>query len=345
MTKKMKWTVFVVVGLVIILFIILIRPWYVFLTGSLKISPVKTLFSLSSIKKIDDQINIVILGIAGGNHDGPNLSDSIIVANYNFRTNFLSLINLPRDIWSSSLREKINAAYAFGEARNPGGGMKLAEVEIGTVVGLPIQNTVIIDFSEFSRLIDDLGGIDVNIENSFTDNQFPITGRENDSCSGDPNFGCRYESVTFRQGQTHMNGETALKFVRSRHALGNEGSDFARGKRQLIVIEAVKIKVSGILKTFNIDKVSRLYSSVNNLIKRDISNQDLAIVGKNILLGKNFQQKSFYLTEDLFETPDYSLYDGQWVLIPKNNDRQKLYKIIACFLKNHDEKTCLQTTL
>src|SRR5689334_8578368 len=87
--------------------IVIIGPYYNFLTKTLKISPLKTLLTFGVPNSYDNQITIVILGIAGGNHDGPNLSDSISVFNYNIKNNKLLTVSLPRDIWTDTLRSKI----------------------------------------------------------------------------------------------------------------------------------------------------------------------------------------------------------------------------------------------
>jgi polyisoprenyl-teichoic acid--peptidoglycan teichoic acid transferase len=69
------------------------------------------------IKKSDGNINILLLGIGGGTHDGPNLSDTMIFASINQLKNKVVLISLPRDLWSPDLDNKINVAYADGESK------------------------------------------------------------------------------------------------------------------------------------------------------------------------------------------------------------------------------------
>lgn len=315
------------------------RPYYQFVTGTLKISPFQALFFDSQVKKVDDSVNILVLGIAGGNHDGPNLSDSIMVLHYNFKTDHLDIIGIPRDIWSNTLRDKINSAYAYGEAKQTGGGLKLAKAEVGAIVGMPVQYSMVIDFSKYKELIDYLGGINVVIENSFTDNQYPIDGKENDLCGGDPDYKCRYETITFQKGKTHIDGTTALKFVRSRHAEGDEGSDFARSRRQQLVITAIKDNVIKIVKSYNIDKIKGLYDKINSLVIRDVTNQQLVIIARDVVFSKKYSQKNFFLPEDMFTVPDYSQYDGQYVLIPTNGF-DNLHKFVQCLIEKEDEGKC-----
>lgn len=309
--------------------VIYVWPYYVFLTKTLHISVLKTLFTSGSLKTYNNQVNVLILGIAGGDRtgDNPNLSDTIILANYNFKTNRLTTISIPRDIWSETLHNKINSAYSFG-------GSNLAKREIETVVGMPIQYAAVIDFDKFKELVDFFGGIDIEVDNPFTDNLFPIAGRENDTCDGDLEFRCRYQTISFTKGKTHMDGATALNFVRSRHAEGNEGSDFAREKRQQKVIASIKNKIVDIAKQRPLNQLDELYNLMNKIVVRDITNQQTAVIAKNIFLKGKFQQNAIVLTEDFFNVPDYSSrYNGMWVLVPKGKDFSVIQNYIVCNLK------------
>ncbi len=327
-----KPVIFIVVALIAVLFYF-VTPYYLFLTKTLKVSLLKTLFSSDSLKIVDNQVNILALGIAGGTHEGPNLSDSIMVVNYNLKTNQLTTVSLPRDIWSSDLEDKINTAYAYGEARAKGKGLELAKREIAKVIGKPIQYAVVIDFDKFKDLINLLGGIDVTVDRSFVDNEFPIPGKENDLCGNDPDYGCRYESVSFTAGPAHMDGETALNFVRSRHAKGDEGSDFARTKRQQKVVEAVKNKLISLAKKNDFVTLEKLYLTFDKSANRDITNQQIAILVKKIVLSLGFHQKQAVLSEDMFVVPDYSDYGGAYVLIPKSGSFDLIHQYIDCNIK------------
>ncbi len=337
-TKKKIFILKSFIAISIFGLVLYIAPYYQFLSNTVHISLWKMLPPFNSIKKYNNQTNILILGIAGGNRpgDNPKVSDSIIVTNYNFSTNRLTTISVPRDIWSDTLKNKINSAYAEGETKAPGkGGFILAKAELESVIGMPIQYTAVIDFNKFKELINFLGGIEINVVNSFTDNLYPIAGRENDDCGGDTEYRCRYETIFFNKGPTFMNGDMALKFVRSRHAEGNEGSDFAREKRQQLVIAAIKNKLINIVKIHQLDQMESLYNLLDQIILRDITNQQTAEIVKNIFFKGNLQQNTVVLTEDFFEVPDYNIrYKNQWVLIPKGNNFSLIQNYINCKLNN-----------
>ncbi len=323
---------------ILITTIILLASFFIsiqlFAQKTFRVSIIKTFFSLDSLKKYNNQVNILFLGIAGGSHDGSTLSDSIIFCNYNFVTNTLTTISIPRDIWSDTLKDKVNSAYAYGEAKIKGGGIKLAKAEIEGIVGQPIHYAAVVDFDRFKELVDFFGGIKVQVESSFTDTQFPIEGKENDLCGGsDPEYKCRYETIFFTKGVQNMDGITALKYVRSRHALGEEGGDFSREKRQQAVIEALKQSAISLLKSFNFSRVNKLYALLDSIVQRDITNQQVAIIIKNILLKNKLELQKYVLDDNFFITPEYSsLYDGKWVLIPSTNSYAEIQSYIACLL-------------
>lgn len=338
MTKKHKIVVGVLAFLAIIGYFV-IFPYYRFMTDTLRIRPLQALFFDDSVKKIDGSVNILILGIAGGTHDGPNLTDSIIVANYNFDTDRLTTIGIPRDIWSDTLKDKINTAYAYGEAKQEDGGLKLAKAEASAIIGMPIQYSVVISFNRFKDLIDYLGGVDVNVEKSFTDNEFPIEGKENDQCGGDPEYTCRYETVTFKKGLTHMDGQTALKFVRSRHAEGEEGTDFSRSRRQQLVMAAIKDRALKIGQQYDLAKFQKLYSKADSLVNRDVTNQELVSIGKDIFFSRKYSQKNLFIPEELFIVPYYEQYDGKYVLIPAKN-WDTIHSFVQCLISKQDQEGC-----
>ena len=334
MGLKLKLTIFAIIILTII--IILIRPYYIFVTKDLHISPLKTLFSFDGLKSYNKHVNILFLGIAGVDREGPNLSDSIIVLSYDLKANRLTTISIPRDVWSATLQDKINSAYAYGLGKNGKftDGFNLAKAEVSTIIGQPVHYAVAADFDQFEELINYLGGVEVNVENSFTDKEFPIAGKEDDLCDDDPEFKCRYKTVSFTKGVTLMDGQTALNFVRSRHAVGSEGSDFAREKRQQKVIEAVKNKLFALVKKPDVDNYKKLYELLDKLVRRDINNQQTAILLKDIVLKKNFRQDKILLSQDFFINPtdDLYRYNGLWVLVPVNDDITIIHNYIDCRL-------------
>lgn len=189
----------------------------------------------------NDRINILLLGMGGKNHEGGYLTDTIILSSLEPSSKKVSLISIPRDLtiplenlgW-----RKINNVNAFAEMANPGSGGLAISQALSAVLDIPVDYYFRVDFAGFSRVIDELGGIDVYVDNTLDDYSFPVAGRED----AEP-YESRFEHLHIDKGWQKMNGALALKYARSRHALGLEGSDFARARRQQKILAAVKDKI------------------------------------------------------------------------------------------------------
>jgi len=323
----MKPVKILIVIFLIFLFFLTFRFW-TFANKTLNISVFKAVFTKGSLKILDNSTNILILGIPGLSYEGPYLTDSITVINYNFSKNRATLIGVPRDIWSEPLKDKVNTSFAYGESVRKGGGLILAKAEVGSIIGLPIQYGIIVDFDDFKKIVDYLEGINVDVERTFIDKKYPIKGKEDDDCAGDKELNCRYQVIKFEKGMIKMNGETALKFIRSRNAIGTEGNDFARIKRQQLVMDSIKQKILSQINIINMTKLKNIYHTVNPLIERDITNQQAAAIAKNILIKRNFEIVKKSIPSELFLTPDYTGYNGKYVLIPKGDNLSEIHKYI-----------------
>jgi LCP family protein required for cell wall assembly len=280
---------------------------------------------IGQINSINGRVNILVMGKAGGVHDGPDLTDTMILVSVSLEKPGVVVVSIPRDVWIPEIRAKINAAYYWGDkttaffdnSKYPGGKIGFAKTIAAKVVGQPIQYGIVVDFSGFKDVIDSLGGVRVNVQNSFSDALYPIEGKENDTCGGDPTFTCRYQTVTFTAGSQIMNGDTALEFVRSRHAVGVEGTDIAREARQQLVIDAVKSKIMQ-PTVFLSPKVDlAMLGVLKKYVQTDLDLPTVGILARKVLAGtKNIKQ--FLIPQELFFNPPVNaVYDKQYVFIPK----------------------------
>lgn len=183
------------------------------------------------------QVNILLLGIGGPEHDGPYLTDTMILAQIRPDIGQITLTAIPRDylvnLPNNLGQEKINAAFALGIGKNfdwDKAGSWARQVT-GDISGLQVPYFAVMDFSGFEKAIDQINGVDIQIDRTFTDFTYP------DSGTG------YLAPITFTAGFEHMNGTRALQFARSRHGTNDEGSDFARSSRQQKIIEAFKQKI------------------------------------------------------------------------------------------------------
>lgn len=265
----------------------------------------------------DGRTNLLLLGIGGGAHAGADLTDTIMVVSFDIRKKDIAMISVPRDIWSDTLKDKINSAYHYGEEKKAGGGIILSKVIVEDVVGLPIHYALLIDFSGFKNVIDIAGGIDVTVPASFVDAQFPIAGKEEDPCGGDTSVRCRYETVAFDKGPQHMDGERALTYVRSRHAEGEEGSDFARGRRQQEVIVALMHKLKNPWTWLPPSRGIALFHAFDRATITDMRIGELATIGKLMVRSGNDEPKRISFV-DLLTEPPLWMY-GRYTLVPRES--------------------------
>lgn len=348
-----------IVKFIIVLILLLFALKIIFTVAKLSPFLFQLLFNRDvQLKKSDHNINVLLLGIAGGAHEGPNLSDTIIFASLDQKNSRVTLVSIPRDLWVPDIDGKVNTAYAIGQARRKGGGLVLAEAAVSKVVGQPIDYGLRVDFSGFVKAVDLVGGLSVNVEKSFDDFEYPIDGKEDDTCGHKQEelqalatassqleaFPCRYQHIHFDKGVTNMNGETALKFVRSRHAQGDEGSDFARSQRQEKVIKAFKDKVFSLGTLVNPAKVLGLFDILQSSIDTDIKQDefdDFIRLSQKMRTAK-IESAVLDYGDDKTQRPGLLInpqisqdYDSQWVLIPRvgNGDFSEIKKYIDCEIK------------
>lgn len=285
---------------------------------------------VQSLDSTDGITNFLLLGIRGEGADSPNLSDTIIVFSFNHDTKSAVMTSVPRDLWVPSLKAKINTAYFYGEEASPGAGIKLAQAAILEDLGLPIHYTAVVNFSLFKQAVDLVGGVDVDVNPGFTDTEFPIPGKENVLP-----ISARYETITFAHGVNHLDGNTALKFVRSRHAAGEEGTDYARSRRQQQVISALRQKMTTPSFLLDQQKVSELMDIISKNLKTNISASLYPTLAKLALDSQNNTIRSVSLSDradaqgvTILYNPPVAKYNNEWVLIPKDNNWNTLKQYI-----------------
>jgi polyisoprenyl-teichoic acid--peptidoglycan teichoic acid transferase len=268
-----------------------------------------------TLDSTNGRTNVLLLGTGGNGHEGGDLTDSMLIMSLGDTDRSMALVSIPRDVWSDTLRDKVNSAYHYGEAKTPGGGLPLARAIAEEITGIPIHYSLIFDFSVFSDAVDFVGGIDVHVLSPFTDTEYPIAGKENDTCNGDPNVLCRYKTVSFDLGVTHMDGVRALEYVRSRHAEGTEGTDFARSRRQQEVLLAIRLKAMNPVNWFGMIGRLQMLKTINGKTKTDMTAPEMLTYGK-ILQSVDTKSIEKIGIDELFINPPEEAYDGKYVLIP-----------------------------
>jgi len=291
-----------------------------------------------------DRINFVLLGMGGPNHDGANLTDTIIVGSFKPSTKRLVLMSLPRDLsvpiagygW-----RKINSANALAEAKEPGSGGQATADLIGEILEIPIHYYFRVDFAGFVKIIDDLGGIEVEVDNTLDDYSYPIMGEEDN-----PDYYSRFEHLHIDAGQQTMDGELALKYARSRHGLGAEGSDFARSKRQQKILMAIKEKLFDANNLFKPKLIMNIISDAENHVSTNLTPEELVSAWQ---LAKDMKAENI-INLNLDNGPTGLLYDqkgadGAYLLVPRAGDfREIIAQFNAALLESPAEETIVSPT-
>lgn len=296
-------------------FVLIFLIFLIIFTGSV------AAYTYYKLPKIDSELSILILGTGGEGHTAPDLTDTIMQVVLNNEGKKTSILSLPRDIWIPEIRAKLNTAYHYG-------GFKMADESVSSITGIPINYAVVVDFTLFKDLIDVIGGIDVKVENSFIDQKYPIAGKEEDLCNGDKLYKCRYETLNINSGVQHMEGELTLKFVRSRNAKGDEGTDIAREKRQQKVIEAVKEKILSKDVMLKPSVLRKLYDVMISHIETDMDKNSAISIIKFLYESRN-NIKFLSIPEDkIMVSQGEKKYDRQYVFVPKTGNWKELQEWI-----------------
>lgn len=340
-SKKSGSTKFVVITVILLLVVVI---GVVFSDG------VKALFdpvsivsnaATSGLNETDGRINVLVLGsdrrlddYRETNLNSNELTDTILVASIGVVEGNIVLLSLPRDLWveaqtssGQTYHSKINAVYAYSGAEG------LSDV-VEEVIGLPIHYYAVINFEIFKEAIDIIGGVEVKVENAFTDYYYPVAGKEAASENE------RYETVHFEEGPQVMDGEVALKYVRSRKGNNGEGTDFARSRRQQKVIAAIKEKALSLETLISVDKMIELYTSYKDNVDTNVGLNEangFYFLAQNI----DFQNMKSIVLDDrsaadegglLYAPEDRSLYDNAYVLIPKSGNFNQLHAYVQRYV-------------
>lgn len=307
--------------------------------GNYLLKPFSTISILKdpagALKFNDGRTNILILGRGGASHEAPDLTDTMIVLSIRLKDKQISSISIPRDIWINSMKAKINSAYYYGEKKQSGGGLILARDAVFQVTGLPIHYAVLVDFEGFKQAIDLVGEVEVEVKRGFADEKYPVEVEgQGPSVSGQPPSPPVYETVKFEAGWQKMDGDMALRFARSRYSADpEEGSDFARSRRQQQILVALAAKIKQKETALNTDRIKQLRRIFDDYTQTDLGDDEMLALGR-IGIGIDLSQiKQISLDERteeaprLLVNPPTSKY-GQWVLEPLAGNWEETHKFI-----------------
>jgi LCP family protein required for cell wall assembly len=245
--------------------------------GGGRISSVLPGIDLSGDTSSESRINVLIVGIDRRPSDGPMLTrtDTIEIATIDPHTKSAAIVGVPRDLLvdipyrsgQGTFEDRVNTPLVYAETEHyPQGPIDLEKQVIESNFHLTIDHYVLIDFSGFRRIIDALGGIDVDVPDEVYDPYYSESERPGD-----------YNPQHFYPGVQHMDGETALAYSRIRY----NSDDLDRIQRQQRVIFATIARAKDLSV---LTKAVPLWNEYKNAIQTDIS--DLQIPGYAVLAGQ-----------------------------------------------------------
>lgn len=265
----------------------------------------------------EGRTNVLVIGA----DTAAGLSDTMTIVSYYWNEKKIVTLNLPRDIYINSsfqgddgtyrISEKLNALYPFAEraSSKPGNGAAALAAFITKEFGIPIHYWIVSNFQAMKDVVNELGGVDVNIDTAFTDCEYPTDG---------------YTSLirpcpSFKVGVERMDGTRALIYARSRKAnVEAEAGDFARGRRQSIVIQAIAktAKSKGIFG--NINNIQTYLRILGDNVRTNIQLNEMVAAYK--------QSESFDIDNNFLRTV---WSDGEGILCvgPQSNGG---YNLVYC---------------
>lgn len=220
----------------------------------------------------DGRVNVLLLGRGGGNHDGPDLTDTMMLASIDPVNHTATLLSIPRDLWIDMPNHgamKINAAWETGEFGYLGSeqsgstnqnaiqaGFDQVDQTVESVLGVPIDYNVMLDFQAFQQAVDTVNGVTVTVPSDLVD---PTMAWENGN-----------NPILAKAGVQTFTGAQALNYVRSRETT----SDFARAMRQRDVLIAIGNKIETLGTISNPVKLTDLLNELGNDVDTDLSIPD-----------------------------------------------------------------------
>jgi polyisoprenyl-teichoic acid--peptidoglycan teichoic acid transferase len=224
------------------------------------------------VPQADSPVNILLLGTDARPGEEVSRTDAIVLVHLDPRANRVSMLSFPRDLWVKIPgfgQARINSAYPTGERKlGPGYGPALAKATVSQLVGLPIDHFVLINFEGFKTVIDELGGVYIDVPKAIDDPAYPTDDY-------------RTIKIHFDAGRQLLDGEHALIYARTRHA----DNDFGRNQRQQQVLMAIfdRVREQGLLGQLN--NLDEYTGILRDYVRFDMSRSEmlgLASIGPHL---------------------------------------------------------------
>nr|WP_276561313.1 LCP family protein [Bacillus paramycoides] len=215
-----------------------------------------------AVKPITNNVSVLIMGVDESDVRGKEYgeairTDALLLATFNKDSKTVKLLSIPRDTYTyipvEKKKDKITHAHAFGSTKNGKNGGPQASIDaVENLMNVPVDYFVKFNFKSFIKIVDDLGGIEVDVPVEFTEQD------SNDNA----------EAIHLKKGVQKLNGEEALALARTRHI----DSDAMRGQRQQLVIEAILKKLTSV---GSVTKVGNIIDDINGQFVTNLTFDDM----------------------------------------------------------------------
>lgn len=258
--------------------------------------------------------NVLLIGTGGKGHDGADLTDTIILASIDEQNKIVPMLSIPRDFYvnvdeiGGGIR--INRVYELGKQKYDSiTGIELLKEAIEEITGTNIHYYVKINFDGFKDIVDSLDGVEVYVDEAIHDPFYP---------KGETIY---FETFSLPSGLQKLDGETALKYVRSRKTT----SDFDRSKRQQKLLFAIKNEAMNKNILLNPGKIKDLFDAVSKNIETNLSLRHIIELAK---ISQDINQENIVsrvISDDptqcggFLYVPERELFSGAYVLVPIGN--------------------------
>jgi LCP family protein required for cell wall assembly len=259
-----------------------------------------------------DVVNILAVGLDSTRNLRGQNTDVILVASINKDEKLVSMLSIPRDLWvyiPTYGWNRINIAHRKGyELGYPGSGPALLMRTIEVNLGLHIDHWVRIDFRGFTRVVDELGGVEMTVPCPVNLRYKPPESEEE-------------EEMILEAGVHRLDGATALRYVRTRRG----SSDFERARRQQQFLKAFWDQTVDQLKGLDfVPKIGRLWSALGASFETDLGLGDVLSLAPVALELSPQRIRSRYIGPS--HTTGWVTAEGWQVLLP---DHEKIQRAVA----------------
>ena len=264
-----------------------------------------------------ERLNVLLVGSDARPGDTSFNTDTMIVVSVEPSTGEVAMFQVPRDmadvpvpanarsVWGSVYRGKINSWFTQnrnrtdlwpGKTQNARGFAALKGL-LGELYGLDIRNYALVNFDGFKKVVNALGGVNINVQIPVAESQYPQPGGA-------------LTRIYIPAGPQHMSGSDALIYARSRHRA--VGGDFDRGRRQQRVLLSLREQMNAQAIVANLPA---LVSALKDSVKTDIKTKDLP---KLLSLAESVDTKnirSFVFSPSYFAT-EFPNSDRGYIITP-----------------------------